>query len=299
MVITPDLHNLPCKEIKGVKYFELVAEEVERELLPGLFIKAWGYNGSTPGPTIQVYPGDYVNFRVYNKLSEPTSVHWHGLDVPNVMDGVPDVEPSPKIEPEHYFDYRFKIINPPGTHMYHTHHISHKQQMMGLEGGLIILDPYDLKTNRDYFIMLQEFKVEGLKMGEVKKGKYEIDPLSHVFNFFTMNGRCFPFTTPIELKCGETVKIRLGNTMETGHPIHIHGHQFEVSAADGNTIPTQNRMKRNTIHVASGETWDIEFLANNPGIWPFHCHIPHHMTNNMTKLTGGMFTSIIYSTSGR
>lgn len=294
MVITPDLHNLPYKEIKGVKYFELVAEEVERELLPGLFIKAWGYNGSTPGPTIQVYPGDYVNFRVYNKLSEPTSVHWHGLDVPVVMDGVPDVQPSPKIEPGCYFDYRFKIVNPPGTHMYHTHHISHTQQMMGLMGGLIILDPYDLKTDRDYFIMLQEFKVEGLPMGVVKPGKYEIDPHSHEFNFFTMNGRAFPFTTSLEVKCGENIKIRLGNAMENGHPIHIHGHQFMVSGADGNTIDPRNRMRKSTIHVASGETWDVEFFTNNPGIWPFHCHIPHHMTNNMTKPTGGMFTTIVY-----
>ncbi|MDS1006926.1 multicopper oxidase domain-containing protein [Clostridium sporogenes] len=158
MVITPDLSDLKYKEIKGIKYFELVTEEVEREILPGLFIKAWGYNGTTPGPTIKVHPGDYVNFRVYNNLSEPTSVHWHGLDVPNIMDGVPDVQPSPKIEPGKYFDYRFKIINPPGTHMYHTHHISHKQQMMGLEGRLIVLDPYS-QVDKDYFIMLQEFKV--------------------------------------------------------------------------------------------------------------------------------------------
>ncbi|MFU0825423.1 multicopper oxidase family protein [Clostridium sp.] len=294
MVITPDLPNLPCKEIKGVKYFELVAEEVEREILPGVFLKAWGYNGSTPGPTIKVYPGDYVNFRVYNKLSEATSVHWHGMDVPNVMDGVPDVQPSPKIEPGEYFDYRFKIINSPGTHMYHTHHISHKQQMMGLEGGLIVLDPYHLNVDRDYFIMLQEFKVEGLPMGVVKKGKYDIDPHAHDFNFFTMNGRCFPFVTPLEVNCGDIVRVRLGNAMKDGHPIHIHGHQFYISASDGNTIHPCNRMKKNAIHVASGETYDVEFLANNPGIWPFHCHIPHHMTNNMTDPIGGMFTTIVY-----
>ena len=295
MVITPDLLDLKHKVINGVKYFELVAEEVEREILPGLFIKAWGYNGTTPGPTIKVYPGDYVNFRVYNNLSEPTSVHWHGLDVPNVMDGVPDIQPSPKIEPGEYFDYRFKIINLSGTHMYHTHHINHKQQMMGLQGGLIILDPYHSKIDKDYFIMLQEFKVKGLEMGVVKKGKYDIDPLAHDFNFFTMNGRCFPYVTSLGVSYGETVRIRLGNTMEDGHPIHIHGHQFYVSASDGNTIHPSNRMKKNTINVASGETYDVEIFADNPGIWPFHCHIPHHMVNNMTEPTGGMFTTIIYT----
>ncbi|BCN31119.1 multicopper oxidase family protein [Anaeromicropila herbilytica] len=294
MVITPNLENLQYKEIRGVKYFELFAEKVEREILPGVWIKAWGYNGSIPGPTIQVYPGDYVNIRVYNNLPEATSVHWHGLDVPNDMDGVPDIEPSPKIIPGSYFDYKFQIFNPPGTHMYHTHHITHKQQMMGLEGGLIILDPYASITDRDYFIMLQEFELVGMPMGVVMPGSYDINPMSHDFNFFTMNGRCFPYTTSLAVGYQEKIKVRLANAMMDAHPIHIHGHQFDVVASDGNSIANCGIMKKNTINVASGETWDIEFIANNPGIWPFHCHIPHHMSNNMTEPSGGMLTTIIY-----
>ena len=296
MVITPDIENLPFKMINGVKYFELVAEPVTREILPGVFIKGWGYNGSIPGPTIQVYPGDYVNIRVYNKLPEETSIHWHGLDIPVTMDGFPDVEPTPAIKPGYYFDYHFKIVNPPGTHMYHTHHFAVKQEMMGLGGGFIILDPKESKKDiqRDYFIMLQEFHVKGLKIGEVKPGIYEIDSMNHDFNFFTMNGRCFPYTTPLLVKECENVRIRLGNISEIAHPIHIHGHQFSITASDGNTIPLKNRILKNTILVASGETWDIEFFTKNPGIWPFHCHIPHHMSNNMQKQTGGMFTTIIY-----
>lgn len=140
MVESPDIPILQYVYKKGIKFFELVAEPVRQELLPGLFINGWGYNGNIPGPTIQAYPGDYVSFRVINKLPESTSIHWHGLDLPNIMDGVPDVEPSPKIEPGHYFDYHFKIINPPGTHMYHSHFNSIVQQMMGLGGGLIILE---------------------------------------------------------------------------------------------------------------------------------------------------------------
>ena len=143
MVVTPDIPNLPCQTIDGIKYFELTAEPIRRELLPGLFINGWGYNGSIPGPTIQVLPNDDVNIRVINRLPEPTSVHWHGLNVPNVMDGVPDVEPSPKIQPGCYFDYRFRINNPPGTHMYHTHYRTSKQEMMGLGGAFIILEPND------------------------------------------------------------------------------------------------------------------------------------------------------------
>ncbi len=296
MVITPDVPLLPYKSQEGIKYFELVAEPVKREILPGLFIEAWGYNGSMPGPTIQVYTGDYVNIRVYNRLPEATSVHWHGLDVPNIMDGVPDVEPSPKIEPGHYFDYHFRITNPAGTHMYHTHLNTSKQEMMGLGGAFIILSRNNSDyVQRDYFIMLGEFKVEGLKMGEVRPGVYKIDPHAHDFNFFTMNGRCFPYTTPLSVREGENVRIRLGNIMEGAHPIHIHGHQFYVSAADGNSIHPNNRMLRSTIPVASGETWDVEFKANNRGIWPFHCHIPHHMANNMTEESGGMFTTIVYN----
>jgi len=295
MVISPDLKNLHYQEIHGVKYFELIAEETKQEILPGVFINAWGYNGTTPGPTIQVYPGDYVNIRVYNKLSEPTSVHWHGLNVPNIMDGVANVQPSPKIDPGSFFEYRFQINNPPGTHMYHTHFNSHKQQMMGLEGGLIILSPYSEPIDRDYFIMLQEFKLEDIPSGVVNPGIYKINPMEHNFNFFTINGRCYPYVTPLEVMYGENIRVRFANAMMDAHPMHLHGHQFDVTSADGNAITQVCMMKKNTIHVASGETWDVEFIASNPGIWPFHCHIPHHMSNNMTDPSGGMFTIINYS----
>lgn len=296
MVITPDVPNLPYVMLNATKYFELVAEPVQRELLPGLFIRGWGYNGSIPGPTIQVYPGDYVNIRVINRLPEPTSIHWHGLDIPNVMDGVPEVEPSPKIDPNHYFDYYFQITNPPGTHMYHTHFHTAKQEMMGLGGTFIILDPYESRSDiqRDYFLMLQEFRVKGLKEGEVKPGVYEIDPFAHNSNFFTINGRSFPFASPLLVRYGERVRVWLGKIAEAAHPFHIHGHQVFITATDGNKIPEQNQIKKNTVLVASGETYDLEFIANNPGIWPLHCHIPHHMSNNMTEPAGGMFTTVVY-----
>lgn len=295
MVITPDIPDLPFILQSGVKYFELIAEPVIRELLPGFYINGWGYNGSIPGPTIQVYPYDYVNIRVINRLPEATSVHWHGLDVPNMMDGVPEVEPSPKIESGQYFDYHFRIINPPGTHMYHTHFNTPIQQMMGLGGAFIILNrSQNTNIESDYFLMLQEFSVSGLKMGEVKPGIYDLDTMSHDFNFFTVNGRCFPHVTPLKVKAGENVRIRLGNIVHDAHPIHIHGHQFTVSASDGNTIPIQNRLIKSTINVASGETYDVEFKATNPGNWPFHCHIPHHMSNNMQSAMGGMTTVIQY-----
>lgn len=296
MVITPDISILPFKMNNGIKYFELVAEPVRREILPGVYIKGMGYNGSIPGPTIQVFTGDRVCIRVINHLTEATSVHWHGLNVPNDMDGVPEMEPSPTIEPGRFFDYYFKITNPPGTHMYHTHLHALTQQMMGLGGGFIILDQNQQNdVSKDFFLMLGEFSLEGLSMGEVKTGEYKIDPMSHDFNFFTINGRCFPFMSPLAVKFGERIRIRLGNIGHNAHPMHIHGHQFIITASDGNTIPVQSRLVKNTVSVASGETYDVVFTADNPGNWPFHCHIPHHMSNNMQDAMGGMVTAIRYS----
>lgn len=294
LLITPDIQVLPFHYVNGIKYFELFAEPVKREILPGLFIQAWGYNGTTPGPTIQVYSGDYVSIRVHNRLEEATSIHWHGLDIPNMMDGVTDVEPSPSIEPGKFLDYRFRVSNPPGTHMYHTHANTARQEMMGLGGAFIIMDPNEYGIDRDYFLMLQEFKVKDLKMGEIGQGTFEIDAVSHDFNFFTINGRCFPFTSPMPVSYGDIVRIRLGNIVHDAHPMHIHGHQFAVVATDGNILVSSQRYLKNTLNVASGETYDVVFKANNQGVWPFHCHIPHHMSNNMSQSMGGMFTTIVY-----
>ncbi|SDD67492.1 Multicopper oxidase [Sporomusa acidovorans] len=243
-----------------------------------------------------MYPGDYVNIRVYNCLPESTSVHWHGLDVPNIMDGVPDVQASPAIKPGCYFDYHFRIINPPGTHMYHAHHNTAKQEMLGLAGGLIILDPNSdcLPVDRDYSLIIQEFAVIGLEHGMVKLGTYNINPLSDDLNFFTINGRSFPYTSPLEVNRGELIRVRLANPGDQVHPIHLHGHHFSIVASDGNSIHPCSRLRKNTIPVASGETFDLEFAADNPGVWPLHCHIPHHMSNNHMKQTGGMFTTVMY-----
>ncbi|WP_168122440.1 copper oxidase [Paenibacillus sp. HB172176] len=294
MVVTPDVPDLPYTVIQGRKFFELIAEPVERELLPGIIMKAWGYNGSTPGPTIRVNHGDWVTIRVVNRLPEPTTVHWHGLDVPNAMDGVPDVEPSPRIDPDHFFDYSFRITNPPGTHMYHTNYDTVIQQLMGMSGAFIIEDPGESLFQRDYFLMLQEFHLDGLKKGVLKEGVYSLNPLADGFNFFAMNGRCYPHTSALPVKRGELVRIRIGNIGMSAHPMHLHGHQFVVIASDGNAIPLPGRETRNTLAVPSGVTHDIAFLANNPGVWPFHCHMPHHSSNNFTKPTGGMFTTVSY-----
>jgi FtsP/CotA-like multicopper oxidase with cupredoxin domain len=291
MVINPNIEILPYTLQNEIKYFELIAEEVTQEILPGLFIKAWGYNGTTPGPCIQVFQGDYVYMRVHNHLPESTGIHWHGLNISNNMGGLSNIQPSPEIKPGHYFDYHFRIKNPPGTHMYHSHVNSSKQLMMGLMGSFIILDK-NSTIHSDYCYMLQEFKVEEMPHGEIKRGVFNLDPYNKNCNFYSMNGKCFPFDTPIRITLNESVKIRLVNASQNTYPMHLHGHQFIVAASDGNPISTTNRIKKNTISIAPGETYDITFKAGKPGIWPLHSHIPHHISNNGTKALGGMTTTI-------
>lgn len=294
MVESPDLPLAPYRLENGIKCFELVAEPVLQEVLPDIYMQGYGYNGSIPGPTIVVETGDWVRIRVINKLPEATSVHWHGLDVPNTMDGVPLIEPSPLIQPGFGMDYTFQIINPPGTHMYHSHYHMIRQEMLGLGGLFIILGKQEREQHiqRDIAYMLQEFHLSGLSKGELRPGVYPVDPLSDGFNFFTMNGRCFPNTSPVQVRLGERVRIRMATLGMQGHPMHLHGVQMLETAYDGNEVPPWRQLRRSTVFVAPGETRDVQFDAWNPGHWPFHCHIPHHTSNNFTLPIGGMFTTI-------
>ncbi|PBB04826.1 multicopper oxidase family protein [Salimicrobium humidisoli] len=277
----------------GRKHFELIAEPVQQEILEGVFIEGWGYNGSILGPTLVVNPGDEVNIRVYNNLPESTSVHWHGLDIPEKVDGGISVQPSPPIEPGDYYDYQFTIINAPGAHLYHTHYNSMKQQMMGLAGGLIIKEEND-PIDHDYFLLLQEFALKDVEHGSVEKGSFQVDPHSHAFNYFTINGRCFPDIPSLETTKGDTVRIRLASIGHSPHPMHLHGHQFEIENQGGNPLPEAMKMQRNSITLSPGETFDVLVKTNNPGNWPLHCHTPHHMANNGTEGHGGMMMSLNY-----
>lgn len=296
MVVTPGIKNLEYELRDGVKHFTLIAQKVKLELIENVFVKAWGYNGSVPGPTIIVDPGDNVCIRVINKLPERTSVHWHGLEVPNDMDGVPGIEPSPYIEPNDYFDYKFKIENPPGTYMYHSHVNVMVQDNSGLLGGFIVNNPKDnkVKNYKDYLILLQEWAADQLPWADIDPGLYNLTFKMPEFNFFTMNGKAYPTTKPLEVCYGDKVRVRFGNIQMHHHPIHLHGHEFKVVGADGFPIKKTREIYKNTILVASGETWDIEFIAKNPGIWPMHCHMPHHVTNNGAPGVGGMFTVVKY-----
>jgi FtsP/CotA-like multicopper oxidase with cupredoxin domain len=266
--------SLPWRMNNGIKEFHLVAEPVVREVAPGMKANLWGYNGQSPGPTIEVVEGDRVRIFVTNKLPEHTSVHWHGQSVPNGMDGVSGLT-QPGIQPGKTFVYEF-VAKRPGTFMYHPHADEMAQMAMGMMGSWVThpKDPNTLRVDRDFVFLLNA---------------YDIDPGSFTprvntmldFNLWTFNSRAFPGIDPMVAREGDRVRIRAGNLTMTNHPIHLHGHEFEVTGTDGGWIRPQARWPEVTTDIAVGQMRAIEFVANNPGDWAFHCHKSHHTMDAM------------------
>ena len=273
-VITPNGTTLPWKMVDGVKEFRLVAEPVKREFAPGMTVNCWGYNGQTPGPTIEAVEGDRVRIFVTNKLPEPTSVHWHGMILPNGMDGVSGLTQK-AIPPRETYRYEF-TLKQHGTLMYHSHFDEMLQMAMGMMGFFIIHPRQPVRrVDRDYGIFLMNWFVE--------PGTFTPNPAVMTdFNLFTFNSRVWPGTAPMIAKLGDRVRIRLANLSMDSHPIHIHGHRFFVTGTDAGFVPESARWPENTVNVPVGATRDIEFVADNPGDWAFHCHKSHHTMNAMS-----------------
>jgi len=273
-VVAPNGTSLPYKTVGGVKEFHLTAEPVRREFVQGLDVNCWGYNGVTPGPVIEAFEGDRVRILVTNKLPEGTSVHWHGFVIPNGMDGVSGLN-QPKILPGETYAYEF-TLRQTGTLMYHPHFDEMTQIAMGMH-GFFIIHPRESsvrRVDRDFAIFLNEWFI--------KPGTATPDPTVMLdFNTFTFNGRVFPGTAPMLVRTGDRVRIRLANLTMDSHPIHIHGHAFYVTGTDAGPIPESAWWPENSVNVPVGTTRDIEFTADNPGDWAFHCHKTHHVMNQM------------------
>lgn len=258
----------------GVKVFDLTAQAVRWDLLDGVTVTAWTYNGTVPGPMIRVTEGDRVRVVVRNTLPQATTIHWHGIDVPNAMDGVPGMTQDP-IEPGETFVYEF-VAQPAGTFMYHSHFESDLQVMIGLYAPFIIdpaeppADPPDV----DQVLMLSEWRVvDGQTFAAMPMA--EMEP-----NYFTINGKAFPATETINVKVGERVRLRIMGIGQFVHPMHLHGVPFRIVATDGHPVPAAAQLTKDTVNVAPGERYDVEFTAARPGQWMLHCHIPHHITND-------------------
>jgi len=273
-VVTLNGWTLPWRMHNGWKEFHLVAEPVVREMAEGMNANLWGYNGQSPGPTIECVEGDKVRIFVTNKLREHTTAHWHGILLPAGMDGVGGLS-QPHIPPGKTFVYEFEMKKS-GTFMYHPHADEMTQMAMGMYGSLVVhpKNPNLYRVDRDFIFIMTA---------------YDIDPGSYTprvntmtdFNMWTWNSRVFPGIDPLVIRKGDRARIRFGNLTMTNHPIHMHGNDFEVTGTDGGWVPKQARWPEVTVDCAVGQMRAIEFDALYPGDWAIHCHKSHHTMNAM------------------
>jgi manganese oxidase len=272
-VVTLNGWSLPWRMNDGVKEFHLVVEPVVREFAPGMNVNMWGFNGSSPGPTIEAVEGDRVRIFVTNKLPEPTSIHWHGILLPNGMDGVSGLT-QPGIPVDKTFVYEF-LLQRPGSHFYHSHLSEQQQMALGVFGCFVIhpKDPRQLKVDRDFMFMLASYDVE--PGAATPRTSTMTD-----FNMWTFNNRVFPGIDPLVARTGDRVRIRVGNLTMTNHPIHMHGPHFEVTGTDGGWVPKSARWPEVTADIAVGQLRAFEFDAL-AGDWALHCHKAHHTMNAM------------------
>ncbi|MGE0827313.1 MAG: copper oxidase [Candidatus Binatia bacterium] len=274
---TPDLGKIPWKIVNGAKEFHLRCTPVKEEFLPGYRMDVWGYNGSMPGPTIEAVQGDRVRFVVHNELPEPTTVHWHGLELPVQFDGVPGLTqnliPSGKT---YVYEYN---LHQTGTFFYHSHVAM--QEAFGMVGFFLIHPriAYDPPVDRDFGLIFQNFFVPA--------NTTVADSMAMDWNWHTINGRSGPYATPMVCKLGERVRVRLLDfSPMQHHPIHFHGHTFWLTGTEAGRIPPSAWIPRNTTLVGVAMVQDFEFVAFNPGDWIFHCHMVHHMMNHMVRQVG-------------
>lgn len=282
-ILEPKLEN-------GVKVFNLDVSLIQWNILPGTQVAAYAFNRQVPGPRIQVTEGDRIRMIVKNNLPEPTTVHWHGMILPNNMDGPADVTQKP-IAPGESYTYEF-TVKQSGTYFYHSHKDVDRQQTLGMYGALIVEPKNKASTpafDQDVTVQLQEWTV--------KQG-YTFSSMSMeglLPNFFTINGKAYPSTETVNAKVGEKIRFRfIGSNNAFIHPIHIHGGPFKVVATDGNPVPVVAQIEKDTINVAPGERYDVIWTAREKGKWLLHCHIAHHATNDNVEVQGaGGLTMLI------
>ncbi len=285
--------------------FTLVAQERKHTLTEGKDITAWTFNGSVPGPEIRVQEGEDVKIILKNELKDPVTIHWHGIPVPNSMDGIPGVTMN-AVQPGESFTYEFNA-SVPGTYWYHSHQDGVNQVDKGLYGSFIIEGKNDEKFDKDYTLVLDEWmsdkgsmpidestdsgSMEGMdhsSMDTKEEEKSDDADMGHdmssMYDTFIINGKSGKDVTPLPVKEGDKVRLRLVNAGFMSHKIHIHGHDFKVIGTDGQEINNPTVIKDELISIAPGERYDIEFIANNPGNWYIESHDDMEVTQGMKAL---------------
>ncbi|HZN13988.1 MAG TPA: multicopper oxidase domain-containing protein [Acidimicrobiales bacterium] len=253
----------------GTKQFELTSKIVKWEVEPGRSVDAWAYNGTVPGPTIRVNPGDKVKVVLHNELPESTAIHFHGLITPNAMDGVPEITQAP-VKKGETFTYSFTAQSTPAVGMYHSHQNAVKQVPNGLAGAFLVGDeptPNGVVVAQRQLMMVNDSGTLG----------------------FTINGKSFPATAPIAAKLGDWIEVDYMNEGQMIHPMHLHGLAQLVIAKDGYPLPQP--YNADTILVSPGERYTVLVHADNPGVWAWHCHILNHAEREDGMF--GMVTALI------
>ncbi len=277
-VVTTDVGDLPYEMDGDVKVFRLTAHVFKQQIAPQKTIDVWGFNGSAPGPTIQVTQGDKVRVIFKNELPEASSIHWHGFEDQIGNDGMPGISQAP-VKPGETFVYNF-VIRQEGTFFYHSHMAM--QEMAGMLGGFIMhpKTPYRPHCDKDFLIHLQEY--------QLLANATTPDTMGMHWNWLLLNGKAGPASTPLVVRQGDRVRIRFVNLGMQHHPMHVHGHTFYTTGTEGGRIPETAWWPGNTVLVGVAQARDIEFIADNPGDWMLHCHLPHHMMNSMASQAGPM-----------
>ncbi len=266
----------------GVKVFDLEASVIEWNILPGRKVTAYAINRQVPGPRLEFVEGDRVRINYTNHLPVPTTMHWHGLVVPNAMDGPAHITQRP-IMPGETFTYEY-TVQQAGTYFYHSHAQPDRQQALGLYGALIIRpreQNAEPAADYEYVVQLQEWLVlAGLTYpAMIMEGGLP--------NFFTINGKSYPATDTLRMRVGQTMKFRfIGTNNNFIHPMHMHGGPFTVVARDGIVLAPGARFQADVINVGPGQRYDVIWPAREPGKWILHCHIPHHTLNNNVEEKG-------------
>ncbi len=248
----------------GTKEYHLTVAITPWEVEPGKFVDAWTYNGTVPGPHIKVDVGDRIRVVVDNQLPAATDIHWHGIIVPNSMDGVSPLTQDP-IRPGETFTYEF-TIREPGIAMYHAHLHGQVAIPNGLFGTIIAGEvplpkgmtvsgreiPADLEPDQEIIMVLNDAGVIGL----------------------SLNGKSFPATEAYFGKVGDWVMVHYYNEGLLVHPMHQHQFPQLVFAKDG--IGLDQPYWADVVNVAPGERYSVLFNLSDPGVWVWHCHILNH-----------------------
>ena len=265
-----------------VKVFDLDASVIRWNILPGTQVTAYAINRQVPGPRLEFQKGDRVRINFTNHLPEPATMHWHGLVVPNRMDGPGNITQDP-VPPGGQYTYEYVALQS-GTFFYHSHTRPDRQQALGLYGALIIRPPNpasEPRADHEYVVQLQEWLYrDGLTYpAMLMEGGLP--------NYFTINGKAYPATDTLHMRVGETLKLRIiGTNNNFIHPMHMHGGPFTVVARDGVLLAQGGRFEADVLNVGPGQRYDVIWPAREPGKWIFHCHIPHHTLNNNVEERG-------------